>query len=651
MAPAIVVSKNTICAYEEDPILTATPAPTGIIYWYKDDKTTFIQNGLTLQADRTKGTEYWVSQEVNGCEGEKASKSYKINPEPANPIVTGAAVCEGSDVIPVLTTNLPQDKWYGDALATDFKGTGITYTPEVAAVGSQDVTYYVVRTLQGCNSDTIPVVLTVVPIPTFEISPKEHLKCQSDAGEELKAINLKPDYHTNPAVSGGKIEWFQKGIKRGEGDTFIADTAQFLPGSINNITARYSVYIGSKTCKSEEVLMHYDVRRTPRIPIVNALPVCLGEYTEASDIIEIPILSMSEVEWSSPLLHNGDKQFTRKITLNGQQLQDIGVGNIPIEIIAFDKDLTECKSILNDNIKVSPMPDSHILGREKVCEGTIEEFYSVEFGDAANHYKWEVTGSNVMYSKDNLSGATRYIDWGKSGVDTISLMVTSPDFCMSADTLIVYKAKYPIADFDWELPGAMNIAEFTNLTIQDSIIEQTIDGVLVMLEVPYSMSWDFGRSYNQIGREVQYDDRKDIIREEYMYGPHDVTLQVTNEHGCVNTITKNIFVDIKANIEMPNAFAPTNPAYSVRHFQPVAHGVTKCEIWVYDVWGNLVWYSNEVEEGIFVGKWDGTYNGELLKSDTYIWKMEATFADGKPWNGTVKPNGTETKYGSVVLLR
>jgi gliding motility-associated-like protein len=136
-----------------------------------------------------------------------------------------------------------------------------------------------------------------------------------------------------------------------------------------------------------------------------------------------------------------------------------------------------------------------------------------------------------------------------------------------------------------------------------------------------------------------------------MYGPHDVELTVVNDHGCKSVISHQIFVDIKANIQMPNTFAPTNPAYGVRYFQPVAHGLIKCEVWVFDKWGNLLWYSDEVENGIFVGKWDGTYNGEMLQSDTYIWKMEATFADGKQWAGSTKSNGVETKYGTVLLLR
>ncbi|MDA3882360.1 MAG: gliding motility-associated C-terminal domain-containing protein, partial [Bacteroidales bacterium] len=95
-----------------------------------------------------------------------------------------------------------------------------------------------------------------------------------------------------------------------------------------------------------------------------------------------------------------------------------------------------------------------------------------------------------------------------------------------------------------------------------------------------------------------------------------------------------------------------NPADGVRYFQPKGFNIHTMEIWVYDLWGNLVWYSNEVDnEGNFVGKWDGRYNGKVLKSDTYIWKIEAIFKDGQPWKGIPDGKGGYDKFGPVMLLR
>ena len=94
-----------------------------------------------------------------------------------------------------------------------------------------------------------------------------------------------------------------------------------------------------------------------------------------------------------------------------------------------------------------------------------------------------------------------------------------------------------------------------------------------------------------------------------------------------------------------------NPAHSVRMFQPKGYNLKTCEISVYDKWGNLLWYSDAVEDGKFVGYWDGRYEGKMMQSDVYIWKMEATFLDGLPWDGFDVGNGKKAKFGSVTLVR
>jgi gliding motility-associated-like protein len=88
----------------------------------------------------------------------------------------------------------------------------------------------------------------------------------------------------------------------------------------------------------------------------------------------------------------------------------------------------------------------------------------------------------------------------------------------------------------------------------------------------------------------------------------------------------------------------------VRIFKPIAFNLQQCKLWIYDKWGNLLYYSEEVENGEFMGAWDGTYNGELLQSDVYMWKLEAKFLDGTTWAGQKKTLGY-TRFGNVTLIR
>lgn len=168
------------------------------------------------------------------------------------------------------------------------------------------------------------------------------------------------------------------------------------------------------------------------------------------------------------------------------------------------------------------------------------------------------------------------------------------------------------------------------------------------------MIWDFGQDPNfpMIDAEVPYENRNAIVEAKgYRYGKFNPILTVENEYGCSATYTEEIFVDFKSQIYVPNAFAPTNPAYGVRTFQPIGFNIDECEIWVFDQWGNIIWYSNDVVDGMFVGKWDGTYNGELLQAGVYMWKIKAKMLDGKKWKGDEQDNGRYKRYGNVTLIR
>ncbi|MDR2963579.1 MAG: gliding motility-associated C-terminal domain-containing protein, partial [Bacteroidales bacterium] len=103
-------------------------------------------------------------------------------------------------------------------------------------------------------------------------------------------------------------------------------------------------------------------------------------------------------------------------------------------------------------------------------------------------------------------------------------------------------------------------------------------------------------------------------------------------------------------IYIPNAFSPHNASESVRIFKPIAFNLQQCKLWIYDKWGNLMYYSEEVQNGTFAGEWDGTYNGESLPADVYMWKLEAQFLDGSTWAGQKKTLGY-TRFGNVTLIR
>jgi gliding motility-associated-like protein len=131
-------------------------------------------------------------------------------------------------------------------------------------------------------------------------------------------------------------------------------------------------------------------------------------------------------------------------------------------------------------------------------------------------------------------------------------------------------------------------------------------------------------------------------------GEYQVILIVRNSSGCRDTFelpSKVVALD-ETTIEIPNAFTPNlsgshGTTYDPNDisndiFHPNVKGAEKYALSVYSRWGELLFETKNPEEG-----WDGYYKGKLCTQDVYVWKVNATFIDGRSY----------TKTGDVLLLR
>gem|GEM_PF-3050426 len=83
-------------------------------------------------------------------------------------------------------------------------------------------------------------------------------------------------------------------------------------------------------------------------------------------------------------------------------------------------------------------------------------------------------------------------------------------------------------------------------------------------------------------------------------------------------------------------------AHGLNTFLPKGTEIEKYEISVYDNCGNIVWFSDKLTKpGQPAEGWNGIYNGKILETGCYIWKVEVTFKSG----------AMEKRRGSVTLLR
>lgn len=99
--------------------------------------------------------------------------------------------------------------------------------------------------------------------------------------------------------------------------------------------------------------------------------------------------------------------------------------------------------------------------------------------------------------------------------------------------------------------------------------------------------------------------------------------------------SNNVKSTLKPTIFIPTAFSP-NGDYVNDVFKVVGMHMTEMELEVYNRWGELVFRTNNINEG-----WDGTFNGGDAPEGSYVVKVRATASNGEPI----------FKSGALALIR
>jgi PKD repeat protein len=153
--------------------------------------------------------------------------------------------------------------------------------------------------------------------------------------------------------------------------------------------------------------------------------------------------------------------------------------------------------------------------------------------------------------------------------------------------------------------------------------------------------WEFGDGQTSIEKHPTH-----LYTEQNLNG-YPIKLIVTSDKGCVDSLTHDtrVIVDGSGQIIFPNAFLPIDGKFDGSYggmsndvFRPVHYGVQNYELWIFNRWGEQLFYSDDVLVG-----WNGRYgnDGDLLEQDVYFWKSKGKFNNGVPFK----------KAGDVTLIR
>jgi len=109
-------------------------------------------------------------------------------------------------------------------------------------------------------------------------------------------------------------------------------------------------------------------------------------------------------------------------------------------------------------------------------------------------------------------------------------------------------------------------------------------------------------------------------------GVYPITLAVTDAHGCVDTVTKEVVIQSDFVFYAPNSLTPNGDGRNER-FLPLGTGWdnTSFNMWIFDRWGNTILHTTDPNQG-----WDGTKHNEIVKEDVYVWKVSLYDIGGMP---------------------
>lgn len=96
---------------------------------------------------------------------------------------------------------------------------------------------------------------------------------------------------------------------------------------------------------------------------------------------------------------------------------------------------------------------------------------------------------------------------------------------------------------------------------------------------------------------------------------------VTDENGC--TAFDAVYIEILFAMYVPNTFTPNGDGDNDQFFA-VSESVKKFNMRIFDRWGEEVFTTTSIYDG-----WDGFHKGIEAKQDVYVYRIEATFLNGK----------------------
>ncbi len=260
-----------------------------------------------------------------------------------------------------------------------------------------------------------------------------------------------------------------------------------------------------------------------------------------------------------------------------------------------------CTDTVTQPITIYPKPLVNFsVDDSSGCENYCTQFtdISIPLNGTITSWAWNFgDGSPIGASKNPMHC------YPISGLYTISLEVKSSYGCVATETKVNLISVLPVPE-----------AEFTFSPQPPTILNSTVYFSDQSVNAT-SWLWDFGDPSNTSTSDVQHPN--------HFYPPdtgiYCIQLNVANDYGCVDTVIHCLEIKPEFTFYIPNAFTPNASNGINDTFRGKGTYINEFEMWIFDRWGNMIFYTDNINIG-----WDGRANGGkyVAQQDVYVYKVE-----------------------------
>lgn len=548
-------------------------------------------------------------------------------------------------------------------------GLSDTSVAQPTAQPNQTVTYFVVVKSNGCVSAASPVTITVNPAPTVaveevaDICPGQSVQLHSSVTGGLPGAaytyswqpveGLNDPAVPNPIASPIETTVYTLYVETNTCLTQKTDTAHvtvFPPLDVvaNPSAAEIIIYEGDSTVlpailvgdpgyqiewKPAESLSATNVLQPTANPKQTTLYTVTVTRTECSDtdtvrVIVVPKF-MPTISGSRARICKGETVYLQAFGLpenatfvwtpaldlaDATQLQTAAT---PRQTTNYTITMTDRGFSETANFFVEVLPQPEAAFSHSYPEGC--RSLTVSFKDESKDaFQWQW---NLGDGTPTLNEQNPRHNYPLTGEYLVKLRVTGFGGCWDTTSAIVSQKVFPLLtpNFTSEPPIASQMTLHNHNAMLGAgrlepvvrFTQQTLGAV--------AQQWDFGDGQSST-------DPFPLHRYERA-GMFDVTLTVVDSQGCVYSVRKGPYVVLEPEVVIPNVFTPDGDGINDR-WHVLYNGLAAVRIALFDRWGNLMYESNNKEEG-----WNGTNkDGSAAPVGVYYYMV---YIGDKPYDGSI----------------